>query len=166
MSAIRILSVALLAALLAAPVAPARAAEQGATSLDVSIAPGRQLDQTYTVVSGRYGYYFVPDFDASIGIEAWRGKDPALYKIVPQLRYVYPANPRVQPYVALFVTRTLYDDLPDRNTYGGRVGFLFNLNRGARLGVGVVHERIEGCDSDTYHACRQNYPEVGLHFAF
>jgi hypothetical protein len=166
MSALRLLPALVLAVLLAAPLAPARAVEQGANSLNISIAPGRQLDQTYTVVSARYGYYFVEDFEGSIGLEAWRGKDPALYKVVPELRYVYPASPRAQPYVALFLTRTLYDDLPDRNTYGGRLGFFFTLNRGARLGVGMVHERIEGCDAATYRACRQNYPEVGLHFTF
>jgi hypothetical protein len=166
MSAARLLSMPMLALLLAAPAAPARAVEQGATSLNVSLAPGRQLDQTYTVVSARYGYFFVQDFEGSIGLEAWRGKDPALYKVVPELRYVYSANPRAEPYAALFLTRTFYNDLPDRNTYGGRVGFFFTLNRGARLGVGVVHERIEGCDAATYRTCRQNYPEVGLHFTF
>jgi hypothetical protein len=155
-----------LAALACATAVPARAAEQGASSFGLSLAPGRQLDQTYTVLSGRYGYYFAEDFEGSLGLEAWRGKEPALYKVVPEIRYTFPANPRARPYGALFLTRTIYDALPDRNTYGGRLGFAFTLNRGASLGVGIVHERIEGCDTDTYHACRQTWPEVGLSFAF
>jgi hypothetical protein len=85
---------------------------------------------------------------------------------VPELRYTYSANPRAMPYAAVFLSRTFYDGLPDRYTYGGRVGFYFTLARGSRLGVGIVHERIESCDPGTYRACRQNYPEVGVNFSF
>lgn len=169
MSAPRLLAVVMFAALplvlLVGP-APARAAEEGASSATVSLGAGRQLDRTYTVLAGRLGYYFVRDFEASIGLEAWRGNDPALYKVVPELRWEYSGNPTAGPYVAAFLSRTFYDGLPDRNTYGGRVGFYFTLSRGARIGVGVVHERIEGCNADTYRACRQTYPEAGLHFVF
>jgi hypothetical protein len=163
MSTIRFLSMLMLAAVVAGP---ARAVEQGASSLSFSLSPGRQLDQTYTVFSGRYGYYFAQDFEGSVALEAWRGKDPSLYKIAPELRYTFPMSPRAQPYGALFVTRTIYDGLPDRFTYGGRLGFFFTINRTSHLGVGLVHERIETCDSATYKACRQNYPEASLHFTF
>jgi hypothetical protein len=158
--------VVLVLAVLVCAAAPARAADQGASSFGLSLAPGRQLDQTYTVLAGRVGYYFADDFEGSLGLEAWRGKDPSLYKVVPELRYTVPMNPRARPYGALFVSRTFYDGLPDKNTFGGRLGFAFTLNRGASLGVGIVHERIEGCDAGTYRQCRQTWPEVGLSFAY
>ena len=166
MSAIRPLAILMFTVLLFGSAVPAGAVEEGASSLSLSLSPGRQLDRTYTVLSGRYGYYFVRDFEGSIGLEAWRGNTPEIYKVVPELRYVYSANPRAMPYAAVFLTRTFYDGLPDRYTYGGRIGFYFTLNRGSRLGVGIVHERIESCDPGTYRECRQNYPEVGLHFTF
>ncbi len=144
----------------------ALAAEQGASSFGLSLAPGRQLDQTYTVLAGRFGYYFADDFEGSLGLEAWRGKDPSLYKLVPELRYTAPLNPRAKPYGALFVTRTFYDGLPDKNTYGVRLGFAFTINRGASLGVGIVHERISGCDVGTYKRCNDTWPEIGLSFAY
>jgi hypothetical protein len=156
----------LLFAALSAACAQAPAAEQGASSFGLTLAPGRQLDQTYTVLAGRYGYYFADDFEGSIGLEAWRGKDPSLYKIVPELRYTAPTNPRAKPYGALFVSRTFYDGLPDKNTFGGRLGFAFTINRGASLGVGIVHERISGCDAATYRKCNQTWPEVGLSFSY
>jgi hypothetical protein len=162
MSALRLLFV--LVPMLAA--GSACAVEEGATGFSLSLAPGRQLDRTYTVISGRLGYYFVRDFEGSVALEAWRGNDPKLYKVVPELRYVLPLNPRANPYGAVFLSRTFYDGLPDRYTYGVRAGVYFTLNRGSRLGVGVVHERIESCDPGTYRDCRQNYPEVGLHFTF
>lgn len=166
MSPKRVLRLLSFLALSVAACVPSLAAEQGASTFGLTLGSGRQLDQTYTVLGGRLGYYFADDFEGSIGLEAWRGKDPALYKIVPEIRYTIPTNPRARPYVALFVSRTIYDDLPDRNTFGGRLGFAFTLNRGATLGVGIVHERIESCNTDTYRKCDQTWPEVGLSFAF
>ena len=168
MSSIRRLSLAILAVsipLLAAH-GPALAADQGASSFGLTLAPGRQLDQTYTVLAGRVGYYFADDFEGSVGLEAWRGKDPSLYKIVPEIRYTVPTSPRAKPYGALFLSRTFYDGLPDKNTFGGRLGFAFTINRGASLGVGIVHERISGCDMATYRKCEQTWPEVGLSFSY
>ena len=169
MSATRPLSIPALAvaiAMLLTTAAPAHAAEEGATSASIALGAGRQLDRTYTVLSGRYGYYFVRDFEASIGVEAWRGNDPAIYKVVPELRWAYSGNPRAGPYIAGFISRTFYDGLPDRNTYGGRLGVYFALNRGSYLAIGAVAERISDCDENTYHKCEQTYPEVGLHFTF
>jgi hypothetical protein len=166
MSRKRVLAVLSLVSLSLVPFARAGAADQGASSFGLTLAPGRQLDQTYTVLAGRVGYYFAEDFEGSVGLEAWRGKDPSLYKVVPEIRYTLPLNPRARPYGALFLSRTFYDGLPDKNTFGGRLGFAFTINRGASLGVGIVHERISGCDSGTYRKCDQTWPEIGLSFSY
>jgi len=166
MSAKRALIHFLFAAVSAAACAQGHAADQGASSFGLSLAPGRQLDQTYTVLSGRIGHYFADDFEGSLGLEAWRGKDPSIYKLVPEIRYTVPTNPRAKPYGALFISRTFYDGLPDKNTFGVRLGFAFAINRGASLGVGIVHERISGCDEGTYRHCSDTWPEIGLSFAY
>ena len=162
------LLVSLMIAALLGPLAaaPAPAAEQGTTSLGVGLASGTQLNKTYTVLTGRLGYYLVRDFEAAIGLEAWRGNDPSIYKLVPELRWEYSGNPNFGPYIGAFLSRTFYDGLPDRDTYGARIGVYFTLNRGSRLGAGAVTERISNCDTSTYSKCSQTYPEVALHFTF
>jgi hypothetical protein len=155
-----------LAVLLLVPPAPARAFEDGTSGLSISLGAGKQLDRGYTVLSGRYGYYVVREFEASLAFEAWRGNDPAIYKVVPELRYVYSQAAPIKPYFGIFLARTFYDGLPDRNSFGGKTGGYLTLNRGAHLGLGVVYERIEGCNEGTYRKCRQLYPEVAVHFTF
>ena len=154
------------AALLIPQLARAQAFDQGSSSISISLGAGKQLDQDYTVLAGRYGYYFVREFEGSLTIEAWRGNDPAIYKIVPELRYVYARMFPIKPYVGLFISRTLYQGLTDRNTYGAKIGAYFTLNPNAHLAIGAVTERIESCDTSVYRDCRQVYPEVGLHFTF
>jgi hypothetical protein len=160
------IAVALLALLLLAPFEAANAFDAGRTSASLMISPGRQLDRDCTVLAGRIGRYFVQDFEASLTVEAWRGNDPAIYKVMPELRYAYSRAGPVKPYVGIFVSRTLYDGLPDRNTYGLRAGTYITFNPSAHLAVGATFERIEGCDASVYRKCRQIYPELGLHFIF
>lgn len=156
----------IMAVLILLPVAAAHAFEQGRSSVSVMVSPGRQLDQNYVVLAGRYGRYFVPDFEASITVEAWRGNDPAIYKLMPELRYVYSRGAPVKPYVGIFVSRTFYQGLSDRNTYGGKLGAYATINPSAYLGMGVTYERIERCDTSVYRNCGQIYPEIGMHFLF
>ncbi len=157
---------AILAVMLVAPSTPAHAFEQGASSISLSLGAGQQLDRDYTVIAGRYGYYFVREFEGSVAFEAWRGNDPQIYKIIPELRYVYSRAFPIKPYLAIFVSRTLYQGLSDRNTYGGKLGAYFTINPNAHLGIGGVYERIENCNADVYRDCRQVYSEVSLHFTF
>lgn len=156
----------ILAALLAPQIVRAQGFEEGSSTITVSLGAGKQLDQTYTVISGRYGYFFVRDFEASFTFEAWRGNDPAIYKFVPELRYVYVRKFPIKPYVSVFLSRTMYQGLSDRNTYGGKIGAYFTINPNAHLAIGAVYERIESCNEDTYTECRQVYPEMGLVFTF
>jgi hypothetical protein len=155
-----------LAALLLPQLARAQAFDQGSTSISISLGAGKQLDQDYTVLAGRYGYYFVREFEGSVTVEAWRGNDPAIYKIVPELRYVYARVFPIKPYIGMFVSRTLYQGLTDRNTYGAKIGAYFTLNPNAHLAIGAVYERVESCNASVYRDCRQVYPEIGLHFTF
>jgi len=153
--------------LAAVPFASAQSFEKGTSSVTLMLGAGRQLDRDYTIISGRFGYYFVREFEAAVGVEAWRGNDPLIYKIIPELRYVYSASRPFQPYVGMFVSRTIYQGgPPDVNTYGGKAGLYFTLNPNAHLGVGFIYERIESCDPAVYRDCRQTYPEASLHFTF
>ncbi|MFM9888962.1 MAG: hypothetical protein ACKVQT_38555 [Burkholderiales bacterium] len=148
------------------PLTAVNAFEQGRSSVSVMVSAGRQLDQNYAVLAGRYGRYFVPEFEASLTFEAWRGNDPAIYKLIPELRYVYSRGVPIKPYAGIFVSRTFYQGLSDRNSYGARLGAYATINPSAYLGMGVTYERIERCDTSVYRNCGQIYPEVGVHFLF
>jgi hypothetical protein len=151
----------------AAP-AQAQSFARGTTSLALMLGAGEQLQRNYTVVSGRMGYYFVEDVEASVALDAWFGNDPKIYKLTPELRYVYSAPRNVKPYVAGFVARSFYKGgaVADTDSYGARVGAYFPLSRRSFLGLGLVHERFMNCDARVYGDCRQTFSELSLHFVF
>ena len=69
--------------------------------------------------------FFVDNFEASLGLELWRGNDPEIYKIIPELRYVSPTGETFKPYAALFLTRTFYaNTVASHNSFGVRAELL------------------------------------------
>ena len=161
------MAAAVLCLLAAAAPASAQSFEHGTSSLAVMLGAGQQLQRNYTLISGRAGYYFVDDVEASVALDAWIGNDPKIYKLIPELRYVYSAPRAVKPYVAGFVARSFYEgSVADTSSYGARVGAYFPLNRRSFLGLGLVHERFKDCDPLVYGDCRQTFSELSLHFMF
>lgn len=152
--------------MIAAPQA-AQAFERGASSVALAIGSGQQLGRDYTVIKGRYGYFFVREFEASMAVEMWRGNSPEIYKFVPELRYVNSLAQILKPYASVFVGFTTYGGAAaDRFSYGVKAGVYRTINPGAYLGLGLVHERIENCDPAVYRNCQYTYPEVSLNFTF
>ena len=158
--------VAALAGALFAPEALAQSFEEGSHAATLVIGAGRQLERNYTVLGGRFGTYFVRDFEASVAAEVWRGNDPSIVKITPELRYVYSRRLSIKPYLGIFVSRSFISHLPDTNTYGMKGGAYFTLSPGAYFGIGAVYERIESCNRSDYGDCSNTYPEVSLHFLY
>ncbi len=154
--------------LAAAASAQAQSFARGATSLALMVGAAEQLQRNYTLISARAGYYFVDDVEASVALDAWFGNDPRIYKLTPELRYVYSAPRNVKPYVAGFVARSFYQGgaVPDADSYGARAGAYFPLSRRSFLGLGLVHERFSNCDAQVYGDCRQTFSELSLHFVF
>ena len=162
---IRALALAAGVFMLASPVAAQYFADDGKSSASLSLATAKQFDRDYTVLSGRYGRFFVDEFEASIGLELWRGHTPEIYKIIPELRYVSSRGGMFKPYGAVFLTRTFYSStVTNHNSFGVRGGMYYELNPRAYLGLGLVHERLESCDQAVLKDCHYLYPELTLHF--
>lgn len=161
------LSVLLLAAtaVLAVPHA-ALAFERGTSNISITLGAGRAVDRTYTVIGGRIGHYIADGFEFAVAAEFWTDNDPDIFKITPEARYVWYGLAPAKPYVGGFVSRTMYNGLPDRNTYGAKGGVYFQVGPNAHLGVGVVYERVESCDRSTYRDCDQLYPEAAFSVRF
>ena len=145
---------------------PALAFEKGSSNIAITLGSGRALERTYTVIGGRYGYYIADGFEFALSAEFWTDNDPDITKVSPEARYVWYDLSPVKPYIGGFLSRTLYDGLPDRNTYGVKGGVYFQVGSNAHVGVGLVYERLESCDAATYGDCDQIYPEAAFSVRF
>jgi hypothetical protein len=164
-----LVAASLLIAAAALGTSKAHAAEpfnRGNVSGSLYIGKGRALDNTYTTLGAGLGYMVSDGLMAGISGEAWFGNDPHIYKITPEVRYTFTEVRPVKPYVGAFVSRTFYDRLDDRNSYGVRGGVYFPFSSNAAVNVGLVYEKISNCNQATYKDCSQVYPEAGLLVSF
>ncbi len=162
-------AVLLIGALLTCFPTQIRAAEpfgRGNTTGSIFVGAGRALDREYTTVGGTLGYMISEGLMLGVSAEMWFGNEPDIYKVTPEVRYTFTRVAPVKPYVGVFVSRTIYDGPPDRNTYGARGGIYMPFSSNAAFNVGVVYEKISGCDVSTYNDCSQLYPEAGVLFSF
>lgn len=160
------LAVSLAAAALLGSSQFALAFDKGTSSIAITVSSGRALDQTYTVIGARLGHYIADGFELAVGAEFWTDNDPDIFKLTPEARYVWYGMGTIKPYAGAFLSRTMYDGLPDRNTYGAKGGAYMQVGRNAHLGLGLVYERVESCDRATYRDCDQLYPEVAFNVRF
>lgn len=159
----------LLGALLATLATQSRAAEpfnRGNLTGSIYVGAGRALDRDYTTIGGAVGYMISEGLMLGMSAETWVGNDPDIYKFTPEVRYTFTRVAPVKPYVGAFISHTIYNGLPDANTYGARGGIYMPFSSNAAFNVGVVYEKISGCDSSTYRDCSQFYPEAGVLFSF
>ena len=147
----------------------ARAAEpfdRGKTTGSIFVGAGRALDREYTTLGGTLGFMVSEGLMLGVGAEMWLGNEPDIFKVTPEVRYTFTEVAPVKPYVGAFVSRTFYDGLPDSNTFGARGGIYMPFSSNAAFNVGVVYEKISGCNQSTYNDCSQLYPEAGVMFSF
>jgi len=162
-------AVLLIGALLTCFPTQIRAAEpfgRGNTTGSIFVGAGRALDREYTTLGGTLGYMVSEGLMLGVSAEMWLGNEPDIYKFTPEVRYTFTQVAPVKPYVGAFVSRTIYDGPPDRNTYGARGGIYMPFGSNAAFNVGVVYEKISGCNPSTYNDCSQLYPEAGVLFSF
>ena len=100
-----------------------------------------------------------------IGLDAdvWVFDEPSVWRLSPEVHYIFTRDSIFQPYVGTFYRRTFIADQPNLDTLGGRAGVMY---RGAAywLSLGVVYDRYLDCDDAVYSDCSQVYPEARFTF--
>ncbi len=139
---------------------------QGRTRLSIYGGAASNLNQTYGLIGIGAGYFILNGLEAGIDGEVWFGNDPNIYKITPEVRYVFWRMQRIKPYVGGFYRRTIYEHLDDVDSYGGRAGLFTAMGGHAYAGVGMVYERLANCNETKYKSCDSSYPEISFSVGF
>ncbi len=141
--------------------------DKGKTRLSLMGGWGQAFDQDYFVIGAGAGYYVLPGLEVGIDGESWVGNSPKIYKVTPEARYIFTqTGTSVFPYLGGFYRRTIYEDLEDADSVGGRVGVYMPLSQRTYFGIGGVFERQLDCNTDIYSHCSVVYPEFAFTVGF
>jgi len=157
-------SLFLTVALLLPTTSHAQSFGQGSTNISVLLASGRAFSQNYTVVGVGAGYFVTNGLELGLEVEAWLSGDPNIYKVTPNLRYVFNVGGQIKPYVGAFYRRVYIQGYPDLDSWGGRAGAFIAAGTNSYVGVGVVYSELRDCNTQIYQTCSDTYPEFTLGF--
>ena len=138
---------------------------RGNTTASLHAGFGQALDQTYTTFGGGIGTMVSDGLLVAVNAEIWVRSDIEIFKIIPEMRYVFPTSSTFKPYVGGFLSRTMYDGPGDRFTFGARGGVTHRFSSNAAVSIGLVHEHVLDCEKSVYKKCDQFYPEAGIIFS-
>jgi hypothetical protein len=139
---------------------------QGRTQLQVFGGSGSAFSQTYFVLGVGANHYVLQGLGLGLSFESWVGNTPTIYKLTPNVQYVFTQVPSVNPYVGVFYRRVFIDNYPDLNSVGARAGAYLPIGPNTHLGLGAVYESYLDCSESTYDSCNAFYPEISLTVAF
>ena len=121
------------------------------------------------VIGFGMGVFLVDGLEVGLDVDqqiALAGTSFAFTRLSPQIRYIVPYFGTFAPYLGGFYRRYaswLDGTVKGKDSFGGRVGAIFQGDKGA-VGVGITYEWfVRGCDSSSPEECPPFAPEV---FAF
>jgi len=132
---------------------------KGSGRLSIVLGSGSGFNDTYTILGIGAGYYVADGLELGLNVESWMGGDPDIYRISPEIRYVFHSAQTAKPYLGAFYRRTFIDQFDDLDTVGARAGVFFMQGRGAYIGAGVVYDVYLDCEETIYTSCSDTYPE-------
>ena len=145
---------------LSAPALQAGPFDKGRRNISVVVGSGSAFRGVYTVVGVGIDYLIADGLQLGVDAQGWFGDSPKIYKISPQLSYVFSRKSDFKPYAGGFYRKTFIENLQDLESAGFRVGAYFNNGNGYQMGVGYVYETYLNCESSIYSDCATSYPEV------
>ena len=126
---------------------------------------GYAFDNTYLIVGGGLGFYPLDGLNVMLDFEYWGGASPTIYRITPQLNYIFQKVQTVKPYVGTYYRYSSYEGLDDVNSVGLRAGA--GVVRGRTLvGLGVVYDVALDAETSQHEDHSTVYPEVFVSIGF
>ncbi len=160
-----VLAALLFAASLPAPAAPAEIPglfSEGSARLTLLTGNASAYGQNYTVFGVGAGYFIADGLELGLDMDNWTGASPHIFRISPEVRYVFSPSPKISPYVGAFYRSVSVAGRTNENTEGLRAGAYLPLSPQSYCGAGVVWETALGCSG----TCSDAYPELIIGFSF
>ena len=124
------------------------------------------IEHNYTILGVGAGYYVIDGLEVGLDVEDWLGSGPRIYRVSPEIRYVFYTYEPMKPYAGVFYRRNFIEGYDDNNIVGVRAGGIFLIGKRSYFGAGVAYDKYLNCDKNQYSSCSDTYPEVMIAVTF
>ncbi|MGD8567523.1 MAG: hypothetical protein PVJ39_05525 [Gammaproteobacteria bacterium] len=138
----------------------AGAFDAGQSSFAFSAGSGRYFDKSYLALGMGYHYFLTAGWQAGAHVTVWLDGDRDIYQVTPDIKYIYPASPRFQPYLGVFYRRNFIEGEDDIDATGYRAGIYVPAGSGSYFGYGVSYSELKDCVEAVYVDCSVTSSEI------
>lgn len=118
------------------------------------------LNKDYVGFGVGYSYFPLDGLETGLDFDLLLGSNPIVYKVSPQVRYVFHQFQTFIPYIGAFYHYNFIDNLDNRGGFGFRAGLNTQLWENAFIGYGVSFANLNQCDKNVYGACSEEKIEL------
>lgn len=137
---------------------------QGNKLLSINSGIGRSLDTEYLVFGLGFGYYVADGLELGLDFDLWLGNNPLIYKVEPEVRYVFRQLDTFVPYLGVFYQQNFIEGMDSRGALGFRAGLYTPIGDNFILGYGASFSSLGDCDENIYGSCSSE--QIELTFSF
>jgi hypothetical protein len=113
-----------------------------------------------------YRYFPVNGIELGLDFDLLLGNDPIIYRVSPEIRYVFYPFKTFIPYVGTFYQYHYIVDLENKGGFGARVGFYTPVGANTYIGYGVSVGELQQCDKAVYGKCSSSQLEFSYSLRF
>lgn len=124
------------------------------------------LDNDYVDFGMGYRYFPWDGLEVGLDFDLLLGNTPIIYRVSPEIRYVFHGLKTFIPYVGVFYQYNYIVDLENLDGLGARAGLYTPLGDRTYIGYGFSRGQLRRCDTAIYSACSTTTVELNISLVF
>ncbi|KPJ88351.1 MAG: hypothetical protein AMJ53_16970 [Gammaproteobacteria bacterium SG8_11] len=124
------------------------------------------LNKDYVGFGLGYRYFLLDGFNVGLDFDLLLGDNPIIYRVSPEIRYVFYPLKTFIPYVGAFYQYNYIVDMENKGGFGARAGLYTPLWSQTYVGYGLSLGELRQCETEQYGKCSTAQIELNLSLQF
>ena len=124
------------------------------------------LNKDYVGFGVGYRYFPFEGVDVGLDFDLLLGNEPIIYRVSPEIRYVFYTLQTFIPYVGGFYQYNYIVNIENKGGFGARAGFYTPLSDHTYIGYGLSAGELRQCEKAVYGKCTTVQAEFSFSLLF
>jgi hypothetical protein len=139
---------------------------QNSQHVSFNLGVSDSLNKDYVGFGIGYRYFPADGVELGLDFDLLLGDDPIIYRVSPEVRYVFYSLNTFIPYVGVYYQYNYIVDMENKGGFGARAGFYTPLRANTYIGYGVSAGKLQQCDKTVYSDCSTTQIELSFSLKF
>jgi hypothetical protein len=140
--------------------------KQNSQHLAFNLGFSDSLNKDYVGFGVAYRYFPFTGVDVGVDFDLLLGNNPIIYRVSPEIRYVFQSLETFIPYVGAFYQYNYIVDLENLGGFGARAGLYTPISPTSYLGYGLSWGELRQCNKAIYGECSNRQIEINFSLRF